>query len=147
VTSPSIRPAHKDEIDAVGALVALSFNELDADAYLVPPLADRQRVCGNYFSLYTAHAFDHGRVDVAESDHGLTAAAVWFDRTRDLPEPTDYEPRLAGMTERYLDHFQALDVLFEKHHPPESHWHLAFLAAHPMHQNNGLGSAPLKHLS
>jgi hypothetical protein len=61
VTSPSVRPVHKDEIHAVGALVALSFNELDADAYLVPPLADRQRVCGNYFTLYTAHAFDRGR--------------------------------------------------------------------------------------
>jgi GNAT superfamily N-acetyltransferase len=76
----------------------------------------------------------------------LTAAAVRFDRTRDLPEPADYEPWLAGMTERYLDHFQALDVLFEKHHPLEAHWHLAFLAVHPMHQNNGLGSALLKHL-
>lgn len=146
MTSPRIRPARKDEIDAVGALVALSFNELAAVAYLVPPLADRQRVCGDYFTLYTAHAFDHGRVDVTESDHELTAAAVWFDRTRDLPDPADYESRLAGMTQRYLDHFHALDTLFDTHHPAEPHWHLLFLAVHPMHQNKGLGSALMKHV-
>jgi GNAT superfamily N-acetyltransferase len=146
VQGPIIRPARNDEIEAVGALVALSFNDLAANAYLVPPPADRQHVCGDYFTLYTAHAFDHGRVDVVESDHGLSAAAVWFDRTRDLPEPAHYERRLADMTGRYLTHFHALDTLFEMHHPAEPHWHLAFLAAHPTHQNNGLGSALLKHL-
>jgi ribosomal protein S18 acetylase RimI-like enzyme len=146
MTSPSIRRARTDEFDAVGALVALSFNELDAVAYLVPPLDDRQRICGDYFTLYTAHAFDHGCVEVAENDDGLTAAAVWFDRTRNLPEPADYEIRLGGMTGRYLDRFQEMDMLFEQHHPAEPHWHLLFLAVHPMHQNEGLGSALLKHV-
>jgi ribosomal protein S18 acetylase RimI-like enzyme len=46
----------------------------------------------------------------------------------------------------YLDRFQALDALFEEHHPAEPHWHLAFLGVHPNCQNNGLGSVLLKHL-
>ena len=32
MTSQSVHRARKDEIDAVGALIALSFNDLDADA-------------------------------------------------------------------------------------------------------------------
>jgi ribosomal protein S18 acetylase RimI-like enzyme len=140
--SPEIRPARADELAAVGALVAWSFNDLDANAYLVPPLTDRLRVMGEFFTLYTEHAFRHGRVDVVDgAAGGLDAAAVWFDRTADVPEPPDYGSRLAALAGQYLDHFEALDELFDKHHPVEPHWHLAFLAAHPDQQHRGLGSA------
>jgi ribosomal protein S18 acetylase RimI-like enzyme len=140
--TPTIRPAREDEIAAVGALVALSFNDLDANAYLVPPLADRLRVMGDFFTLYTEHAFRHGRVDVVDGDgDGLAGTAVWFDRTTDLGEPPDYGNRLAALAGPYLDRFEALDELFDKHHPVEPHWHLAFLAVHPDHQEKGLGSA------
>jgi ribosomal protein S18 acetylase RimI-like enzyme len=140
--SPAIRPARQDEIPAVGALVALSFNDLDANAYLVPPLADRLRVMGDFFTLYTEHAFTHGRIDVIDAEGGgLEAVAVWFDRTQDMPEPAEYGSRLATLSGQYLGHFDALDELFDKHHPVEPHWHLAFLAVHPDHQHRGLGSA------
>jgi ribosomal protein S18 acetylase RimI-like enzyme len=139
--SPAIRPAREDEIAAVGALVALSFNDLDANAYLVPPLTDRLRVMGDFFTLYTQHAYRHGRVDVIDGDDGLAATAVWFDRTQDMPEPSEYASRMAVLAGPYLDRFEALDELFDKHHPVEPHWHLAFLAVHPDHQGTGLGSA------
>jgi ribosomal protein S18 acetylase RimI-like enzyme len=31
--------------------------------------------------------------------------------------------------------------VFDKHHPVEPHWHLAFLAVHPSRQSRGLGGA------
>ncbi len=114
---PAVRRVREDEIDAVGALIAVSFNDLDAYAYLVPPLAEREGVCGDYFTLYTRHAVDHGRVEVIQDGDGLLAAAVWFDRTRDLPEVADCERRLTDLTGSYLDRFQALDALFDEHHP------------------------------
>jgi hypothetical protein len=46
---------------------------------------------------------------------------VWFDRTRDMPDPDNYEGRLAELAGQYLDRFQALDVMFDKHHPVEEH--------------------------
>jgi ribosomal protein S18 acetylase RimI-like enzyme len=140
--SPDIRSARADELAAVGALVAWSFNDLDANAYLVPPLTDRLRVMGDFFTLYTEHAFRHGRVDVVDGAAGrLDAAAVWFDRTADMPEPPGYGDRLAALAGPYLDRFEALDELFDKHHPVEPHWHLAFLAVHPDKQHRGLGGA------
>lgn len=143
--SPAVRRARKDESDTVGALIALSFNDLDADAFLVPSVDERERICGDYFTLYTQHAFDHGRVEVIHDGDELLAAAVWFDRTRDIPEVADYERRLADLAGCYLDRFQALDALFDEHHPKEPHWQLAFLGVHPRCQNMGLGSALLKH--
>lgn len=66
MTNPNVRSARKEEIAAVGALVALSFNDLDADAYLAPAPAEHQRVCSGYVTLLTEHSFDHGRIDIIE---------------------------------------------------------------------------------
>lgn len=142
--SPIVRRVDGDEVDSVGALIALAFNDLDADAYLVPPLDDRQRVCGDYFTMHSKHALEHGRIDVIGECDGLSAAAVWFDRTRDVPELDDYERRLADLAGPYLFRFQALDGLMDTHHPSEPHWHLALLGVHPACRNQGLGSALLR---
>jgi ribosomal protein S18 acetylase RimI-like enzyme len=108
----------------------------------VPPLDDRLPVLADFFALLTEHAYKYGRVDVIDNPDGtgLAAAAVWFDYTTESPDPENYEERLRSLAGEYLDRFQALDLLFEKHHPHDPHWHLAFLAVHPDHQEHGLGS-------
>ncbi|WP_433293142.1 GNAT family N-acetyltransferase [Actinoplanes sp. CA-030573] len=141
-----IRPARADEIPAVGHLISLSFFDLAADAYLVPPLDDRLPVMADFFALLTEHAHKYGRVDVIDnpSGDGLVATAVWFDYTKESPDPENYEERLRSLAGEYLDRFIALDQLFEKHHPHDPHWHLAFLAVHPDFQEHGLGSKLMK---
>jgi ribosomal protein S18 acetylase RimI-like enzyme len=143
---PEIRGAREDELAAIGHLISLSFLHLAADAYLVPPLDDRLPVMADFFTLLTEHAYAHGRVDVIDSPDGdgIVATAVWFDRTGDMPEPPQYSERLRALAGVHLDRFEALDELFDKHHPAEAHWHLAFLAAHPDHQERGLGSALMR---
>jgi ribosomal protein S18 acetylase RimI-like enzyme len=147
VTDHIIRPARQDEIPAIGLLIAESFNDLPQNAYLVPPLEDRIRVMTDFFTLYTEHAFSYGRIDVIDNPagDGLVATAVWFDNTTEAPEPEAYEERLGTITGQYLDRFVALDELFGKHHPTDPHWHLAFLAVHPGHQDHGLGSLLMAH--
>ena len=146
MTYPEIRSAREDELAAVGHLISLSFFDLAADAYLVPPLDDRLPVMADFFALLTEHAYRYGRVDVIDSPegNGIIACAVWFDNTQESPDPERYEERLRALAGEYLDRFQALDELFEKHHPSDVHWHLAFLAVHPDHQEHGLGSRLMK---
>lgn len=146
-TYPEIRPAREDEIPAIGQLISHSFHQLPQNAYLVPPLDDRLTVMADFFTLYSEHAFSYGRIDVIDDPdgEGLVAAAVWFDNTQDAPEIERYGERLAEITQQYLDRFVSLDVLFEKNHPADPHWHLAFLAVHPDHQEHGLGSHLMKH--
>jgi ribosomal protein S18 acetylase RimI-like enzyme len=145
---PEVRSAREDELTAVGALISYSFDDLAADAYLVPNEADRLRVMADFFTLLTEHAFRYGRVDVidAPTGEGFAAAAVWFDLTREAPGPDRYEERLEELAGEYLPRFQALDELFEKHHPTDPHWHLAFLAVDPEHQAHGLGSLLMKEM-
>jgi ribosomal protein S18 acetylase RimI-like enzyme len=142
VTQPEIRPARDEEIPAVGHLISHSFFDLDANAYLVPPLDDRLKVMADFFTLLTEHAQKYGRVDVVDmaDGSGLAATAVWFDYTREAPDPEAYDERLRELAGDYIDRFVALDLLFAKHHPHDPHWHLAFLAVHPDHQEHGLGS-------
>jgi ribosomal protein S18 acetylase RimI-like enzyme len=146
VTYPEIRPAREEELTAVGQLISLSFDDLAADAYLVPDPQRRLAVMADFFTLLTEHAHRYGRVDVIgdpEGD-GLVATAVWFDRSGDMPEPEGYVERLNALAGEFIDRFEALDELFDKHHPEDPHWHLAFLAVRPGHQSHGLGGKLMK---
>jgi ribosomal protein S18 acetylase RimI-like enzyme len=144
VTDAPIRPATAAEFADVGALIALAFHHLGPDTYVVPDPADRPRVMGRFFTMLTEQAARYGRVEVVDRGGGLEAAAVWFDRTWDAPGPPDFENRVAELAGPYLDNFAALDLL-DKHEPAEPHWHLQFMAVHPDAQNQGLGSALLRH--
>lgn len=141
--NPVIRPATEAELPAVGALIALSFDDLEQNRSLVPDPGSRLRVMGDFFTMLSEHAPVCGKVDVIDDPvgGGLAATAVWFDRTHEMPEIPRYDERLAELAGEWLPHFHALDELFDKHHPVDPHWHLAFLAVHPEHQGHGLGGA------
>jgi GNAT superfamily N-acetyltransferase len=142
--APAIRPASGDaELYAAADLIALSFDHLDANRYLVPEATDRLPVMRHFFHILVEHAAD-GNGEVLRTDDG-SAVAVWFDRTREPVEPRDYEQRLKNGAGHYVERFDALDTLLETHHPDEQHWHLAFLAVHPQRWGTGLGSALMQH--
>ncbi|MFI6595308.1 GNAT family N-acetyltransferase [Nonomuraea sp. NPDC050536] len=137
-----IRRAEPGEAQSVAELVATAFLPMRATAYLVPEPERRHRIITADFRILVEHALEHGQVDVV--DEG-PAAAVWFPVTGPVPEPADYEARLAAATGDCLERFQLLDKLFEANHPAEPHHHLAFLAVHPDRQGRGIGSALLEH--
>jgi GNAT superfamily N-acetyltransferase len=143
VTGVPIRRATEAELGDVGALIALSFNRLGPDTYLVPDPVDRQRVMSQFFTLLAEHALRHGGVDVVDRKGRLDAVAVWFDRTADIPGPPDFENRVAALAGPYVGNFAALDIL-DKYQPPEPHWLLQFMAVHPDRQGQGLGSALMR---
>ncbi|HEX4813997.1 MAG TPA: GNAT family N-acetyltransferase [Nonomuraea sp.] len=139
---PGVRTAAPEDAAAVAELIATAFAQLKVAAYLVPERRERHKIMTANVQIFVEHAVEHGEVHLVEDG---TAAAVWFPRTAPLPEPRDYDRRLVQATGSWVDRFRALDALFEAHHPAEPHHHLAFLAVHPDHQNQGLGSALLRH--
>ncbi len=144
MTEPTIRPALDGEVPVVGELIAVSFDGLGPNIYLVPPLAERVPRMADFFTLLSEVAAEHGRIDVVDGTDGLAAAAVWFDYTRPVPDPDGYDKRLAVLAGPYRQRFDALGELLAAHHPHEPHWHLAFLAVHPTRQGTGLGSALMR---
>jgi hypothetical protein len=49
-----------------------------------------------YFTVYTRHAFDYGRIDVIDGGNGLAAAAVSLDRTSAIPDVAECDRILVG---------------------------------------------------
>lgn len=139
--STTIRRATEADAGHVAELVATAFAPLDAVAWLVPDADARPQIMTANFRIFVDHAIEHGHIDVI--DEG-PAAAVWFPRTGPIPEPADYDRRLAAACDPWTDRFRVLDSLFEENHPEEPHHHLALLAVWPDAQSRGLGSALLR---
>ncbi len=142
MTDLSIRRAGPADATRVAELVATAFAPLAAVTWLLPDPALRPKIMTADFQILVEHALDHGHIDLVE---GAPAAAVWFDRTVPVPEPPDYDGRLAAACGEWTGRFRVLDELFERNHPEAPHHHLALLAVHPDAQQGGLGTALLDH--
>jgi ribosomal protein S18 acetylase RimI-like enzyme len=142
-----IRAAVDDRDVAVAAgIVSTAFASLDACEWLLAghDVKDRVPILSEIFAITVADAVEHGTVYLASSSAGDLAAAVWFDRTRPVPEPDDYERRLVAAAGSAHDRFAHLDLLFEQHHPEQPHHHLAFLAVLPQCQGRSIGTTLLE---
>ncbi|MBF8188657.1 GNAT family N-acetyltransferase [Nonomuraea sp. K274] len=139
---PAVRRATAEDAGQVAELIATAFAELRSVAYLVPDRRERHKVLTANFRIFVDHALEHGEVHVIDDG---PAAAVWLPHTSELPEPADYDRRLDEATGEWASRFRELDALFESNHPAEPYHHLAFLAVHPDCQNQGLGTALLRH--
>jgi len=141
---PTIRNAgDAGDIAASADLIALSFDHLAANHYLVPDERQRLSVMREFFFLLTEHAAN-GAGEVLLTEDGA-GTAVWFDRTTEPTEPDGYEERMTAAAGEFIGRFNELDLLFEKNHPTPPHWHLAFLAVHPDRWGHGLGGALMDH--
>lgn len=121
-----------EALSRAGALIALSFDHLAVNHYLVADPRRRLPVMTDYFTRHTRNA------DLVLQTADGAAVAVLFDRTRPAPE--------AEHVDTSGDRFAELDAVLDAHHPDEPHWHLAFLAVHPDRQRTGLGTALLTHI-
>jgi GNAT superfamily N-acetyltransferase len=141
ISSSTIRRATPADAARVAELIATAFAPLAVACWLVPEPAERPRVLAANLRIFVDHAIEYGHVDLIEE---APAAAVWFHRTGPLPEPADYDDRVAAACGRWTDRFRVLDSLFEDNHPGEPHHHLALLAVQPERQGGGLGSVLLR---
>jgi GNAT superfamily N-acetyltransferase len=139
--SDTVRRATAADAGRIAELIAAAFVPLDVVAWLVPEPAERQRIMTADFRILVDHAIEYGHIDLIDA---APAAAVWFPRTGPLPEPADYERRVAAACDPWTERFHLLDSLFEENHPGEPHYHLALLAVQPGRQGGGLGSTLLR---
>jgi len=132
------RVTNPADAERVGRFIAHSFDDLAANHYLVPDPAIRESVMGDYFALFVDYALSGAGEVYALGD--FDAVAVWFDRTREVDPPYEYEKRLADLAGEHIERFGELDDVFDAHHPAEPHWHGAFFAVRPDRFGQGLGT-------
>jgi GNAT superfamily N-acetyltransferase len=138
----AIRQATRDDADHITRLLAEAFHDGPVADWLVPDEGARRRVYLDYFAIFVDDALRRGFIH-ATAD--LTGVALWYPRIEPLPEPVNYDARLAAACGRWLDRFLLLDAAFNKIHPAWPHHYLAFLAVTPKRQGVGIGGALLRH--
>lgn len=135
-----IMAAVPGQAEMLGSLIATAFHDLEISKWLVEDSADRLRTQSGQFTLLVRHAIAHGQVHTTADSAGV---AVWFPS--DVPPVPGYDEELLKICGRHVDRFAGLDDAMHSRHPGSPHWHLAFLAVLPRSQNQGIGSALLRH--
>ncbi len=141
---PPVVPATPADVTIAAGIIAEAFHHLEAAAWLVEDCLERYQTMRGQFRILVEHALDHGEVHLLADQ---SAVAVWMHHGQaPVPEPDDYDRRLAAACGRHTERFRILDRLLHEHHPVEpAHHHLAFLAVLPPWQATGRGSALLAH--
>lgn len=138
-----VQVATAAERDAVGAILTLAFSGDPASRWTWPEPKTFIEAFPHFASAFGGAAFDKGTALRV----GSAGAALW------LPPGTEPdEAALDALMERTADAGTAIDgpqlmQQMARYHPKEPHWFLPLLGVDPAHQNQGVGSALLRHVT
>lgn len=126
-----------------------AFADGPAAEWLIPDPVARRVAYRNYADLmFDSPLLASGRI-LTTNDR--TGAGIWFEHTKPSEPPSSeeltavYEALVAAVGEDAATRFVTLDSLMADHQPTEPHDHLAFLGVHRACQNQGIGTALLRH--
>ncbi|MEV0003446.1 GNAT family N-acetyltransferase [Micromonospora sp. NPDC050980] len=140
--APRIRSARWPEQEQIAAVVAEALHTSPLAAWLVPEPTIRVKVLTGVAKIWLEHAIFFGDIQVTDD---LSAAAVGFNRYRDLPPPPNYDDRLTVAAGAHAQQFTLLDTLLTQARTTEAHYHLAVLAVTPAGKRRGLDTSMLAH--
>jgi ribosomal protein S18 acetylase RimI-like enzyme len=145
---------HNVQVRRADAAEAAALTEVMSAAFMTDPVAnwcftdpaERPRLHPAFFGAFVDLVLAAGR---AYTTDDLRGVALWLDV--DVTAPAEDDAELTAALERGLDpgslkRFAILDDLMTSNHPHHrDHAYLAFLAVHPDHQCQGVGTALLRH--
>lgn len=126
------------DADAAGALIADTFHVDAITRWLVPAEPDRLPIQRRFFTMYAAHALEHGHVYGIHESGELSGVAVWF--TAPFPPIPGEREAIASFAGENAGRYELFGQISEKLHPQEPHHYLAFLALGRGKTGRGLGS-------
>ncbi|RGA03399.1 GNAT family N-acetyltransferase [Microbispora triticiradicis] len=130
------------DAEATGHLIAETFHVDAITAWLVPRQEDRLPLQRRFFTMYAAHAMEHGDVYGIHEAGELAGVAVWF--TAPFPEIPGERAEIDAFTGENAGRYHTLGELLEKHHPREPHHYLNFIALERGRTGRGLGTMLLE---
>lgn len=142
MAASDIRAARPDEADACIATLTHGFAGDPGVRWMYPDPLQYQQHFPRFARAFGSRAFGQGTAQCAD-DH--RAAALWL-----APGVAPDEDALAALIEGSVCARDRASVfaMFEalgRHHPDAPHWYLPLIAADPIQQGMGMGSALLRH--
>ncbi|MEO6988808.1 MAG: GNAT family N-acetyltransferase [Aquihabitans sp.] len=144
--SPVIRAACKDDLPAIGEILAAAFHDDPVWQWLAPA-ASHAKWMAKASRWFAAEASVYLRRDGAEVlvDDRLGGVAMWGAPGAWKTRPQDIARVAlpsASMFGFRLPRALSTSAFAEKRHPEEPHhWYLGYIGTHPDHQGRGVGGA------
>jgi ribosomal protein S18 acetylase RimI-like enzyme len=142
---PELRVAGTQDLPEVARSLAAAFDGYPLTEWVVLRDADHAARRRRYFEILLRHGVEYGDVLCSED---LAAAAIWYPPdgwNAGMLTLLARLPAFARVTgwRNLASRLRQLARL-AGHHPPEPHWYLELIGAHPDAQHRGLGSALLE---
>lgn len=142
------RPARKSDVADVARVLALAFHDDPVICWLQPDPRKRRAALPGFFGALARHHFlAGGGVELAASESGPGAAALWDPPGRWVQAPREQilmVPALVRAFRGRLGIARALSEEMKANHPEEPHWYLAMIGSDPRVRGAGFGNALLR---
>jgi len=142
MTTPTIRTATAADVEPTIAAMVLAFSADPPARWIYPDPSQYLIHYPNFVKAFGGQAFAHQSAYYLE---GYAGAALWLP-----PAVHPDEDALIALLRRTVAAPVLPDILavleqMSRYHPNEPHWYLSLLGVDPLHQNQGYGSALLRH--
>jgi len=142
VVRVEVRPLEQSEVEAACHLLGLAFADNPNTLVLArgdPARAARiMRAAARVGKL--SRPFGHTWIAAVDGQPvGVLHAAEWPRCHPNLAEKLLSAPRLIGVMGLGLPRALRLMSCWERHDPPQAHWHVGPIGVHPEYQGQGLG--------
>lgn len=146
--SIEVRKARRTDVPALARVLGRAFHEDPVIGWLQPDPARRAAALPGFFGAMTRHHFMSGAgVEIAESESGLCAAALWDPPGRWVQTPREQIAMVPAVLRAFRGRVgmsRALAEQMKAVHPDEPHWYLAIIGSDPEARGGGFGGALMR---
>ncbi len=137
------RSARRSDIPVLARVLGRAFQDDPVMSWLQPDAARRAATLTGFFAAVTRyHYLSGGGVEVAESESGIGAAALWDRPGRWEHTSREQIPMLPAVLRAFrgrLGEARALTEQMKAVHPEEPHWYLGIIGSDPVARGGGFG--------
>lgn len=143
--SITVRPARRSDVPALARVLGRAFQDDPVMMWMQPDNTRRAAALAGFFGALTRYHYLAGAgVEVALSESGVGAAALWDPPGKGEPSPREQIAMLPAVIRAFrgrLGEGRALTEQMKAVHPEEPHWYLGILGSDPESRGGGFGHA------
>ena len=143
-----VRPARRSDVPALARALGRAFYDDPVMTWMQPDAGRRAAALAGFFGAMTRYHFlSGGGAEVATSESGIGAAALWDPPGRWHHSSREQVAMLPAVIRAFRGHLgagRALTEAMQAVHPEEPHWYLAIIGSDPTVRGSGCGHALMR---